>query len=115
MALKTCPECGSKHGARKKKCKCGHAFISKARSLSPEPGGWVLDDTQGMPKIEPPEPLPDGKLTNQEVGICVAYEGLGFAIYSLIPSNKIKDRHLAQLWRKARNEMQKIVEYLETT
>ena len=68
-----------------------------------------------MPKIEPPEPLPDGKLTNQEVGICVAYEGLGFAIYSLIPSNKIKDRHLAQLWRKARNEMQKIVEYLETT
>jgi hypothetical protein len=66
-----------------------------------------------MPKIEPPEPLPSGKLTNQEVATCIAYEGLGFAIYTLIPSSRIKDKRLAQLWKKARSEMQKIVEHLE--
>jgi hypothetical protein len=116
MALKTCPECSKKHGTRKKVCDCGYVFAGKHHPLYPEPGGWVLDTPKGLPKIYPPEPLPrDKKLTNQDVQDCIAYEGLGFAIYTLIPCDQIKDKRLAQLWRKTRTEMQKIVEHLEAT
>lgn len=114
MPSKTCPKCKKKHGSRKKVCECGHKFSGGKHPLSPEPGGWVIDKTKGLPLINPPEPLPKGKLTNRDVQDYVAYEGLGFSVYSLIPSSKIKDRKLAQLWKKARGEMQKIVEYLET-
>jgi hypothetical protein len=115
MALKTCPECDKKHGTRKKLCDCGYVFSGKANPLYPEPGTWVLDTPKGLPKVYPPEPLPDGKLTNQEVQDYLAYEGLGFAIHSAIPADRIKDKKLAQLWRKTRTEMQKIVKYLEAT
>lgn len=114
MPLKICPKCGEQHGPRKKACECGHVFIGDNHPLCPEPGGWILDIPKGLPKIQQPEPLPrDRKMTNREIQDYVAYEGLGFAIYSLISFNKIKDRRLAQLWKKARTEMQKVVEYLE--
>lgn len=35
--------------------------------LYPEPGGWLLDDLPGMPKVEQPEPLPHRKLKAAEV------------------------------------------------
>ena len=111
MPMKTCPECGKKHGTRRKVCDCGHAF--SRHPLYPEPGGWILDTSKGMPKIMPPDSLPKGKIETGDIQEHVAYEGLGFCIYSFIPVDRIKDKKLAQLWKKARVEMQKIVEYLE--
>lgn len=113
MPLKTCPDCEEPHGTRKKVCDCGYVFVKGNSTLFPEPGGWLLDLPQGS-KVEQPEPLPRGrKLTCSEVRDYVAYEGLGFSIYTLIPFDMIKDKRLAQHWKKARAEMQKIVEYLE--
>jgi hypothetical protein len=114
MPSKTCPECGEQHGSRKKKCKCGYVFIGGTHPLHPEPGGWILDTFKGLPGVRQPEPLPfDRKMTRGEVQEYIAYEGLGFSVYSLIPFDKIEDKQLAQLWKKARAEMQKIIEYLE--
>jgi hypothetical protein len=114
VPLKTCPECGEQHGPRKKECECGYAFITKGSSAShplvPEPGGWVLDTYKGLPEIEPPEPLPKGQLDVETVRDTVAYEGLGFCIYSLIPASRIKDRRLRKLWSDARAAMQKVQE-----
>jgi len=116
MPLKTCPECGAEHGPRKKECDCGYAFTTKSNHpLVPEPGGWVLDTGKGMPKIEPPEPLPRGQLDTEIVRDVISYEGLGFAIYSLIPASRISDPWLKKLWVKARNEMQRVVEYVYNT
>ena len=116
MPFKTCPKCKVKHGARKKQCDCGHSFTIGDHPLYPEPGGWIMDTLKGFPPIHEPEPIPRGrKITNEEVRDQVAYEGLGFSIYSWIPCNKIKDKQLATLWKKARAEMQKVVEYIEKT
>jgi len=113
MPLKVCPECGVKHGPRKKECDCGHAFIAKSNHpLIPEPGGWVLDTGRGMPKIEQPGPLPKGQLDTEIVRDIISYEGLGFTIYSLIPANRIKDRRLQKLWSDARAAMQKVQEHI---
>jgi len=109
--MKVCPVCNKEHGARKKECACGHVFGKHPLYL--EPGGWVLDIPKGMPKIAPPEPLPKGKIETADIQDHVKYDGLGFCIYYFIPVNRIKDKKLAQLWKKARAEMQKIVEYLE--
>lgn len=111
MATKTCLECGKKHGVRKKKCDCGYAFDK--HPLYPEPGGWILDIPKGMPKIALPEPLPKGKIETADIQERVKYDGLGFCIYYFIPTDRIKNKKLAQLWKRARAEMQKIVEYLE--
>jgi len=116
MPLKTCPECGAEHGPRKKECDCGYAFVTKSNHpLIPEPGGWVLDTGHGMPKIEPPEPLPKGQLDTETVRDIASYEGLGFTIYSFIPINRIADQQLRKLWGKAREAMQQIVEYIYDT
>jgi hypothetical protein len=113
VPLKTCPECGTEHGPRKKECDCGYAFVTKSNHpLVPEPGGWVLDTERGMPKIGPPEPLPKGQLDTEAVRDHVAYEGLGFCIYSLIPASRIKDRRLRKLWSDARAAMQKVQEHI---
>lgn len=110
MPLKTCPECDKKLGTRTKVCKCGHAFNKHPLVL--EPGGWVLDTYQGLPKIEPPSALPKGKLNVQQVYEQISYEGLGFCIYHLIPADRIKDRKLRKLWADARVALGKIEEYL---
>jgi hypothetical protein len=117
MPKKTCPQCKTTHGSRKKVCECGHDFGVKSNgkpsALYPEPGGWVLDKTRGMPSIDPPEPLPSGSIDLATLKHHVAYEGLGYCIYELIPSRKINDEKARSLWRKARQAMQAIVEYLD--
>lgn len=125
MPNKTCPQCNATHGVRKLVCDCGHDFGCKRTGkaavvtgqaphpLYPEPGGWVLDKIKGMPDIDPPEPLPLGLVDAATVKDYVAYEGLGFTIYSFIPADRIPDPELRRLWREARAAMQKVVEYLE--
>jgi hypothetical protein len=86
----------------------------KKKALSPEPGGWVLDPADGLPAVTPPGDLPEGLISSQELrDQWVAYEGLGFCVYSLIPVRKLDDAELRALWRKARQAMQDIVDYLE--
>lgn len=123
MPSKTCPQCSTVHGARKLVCDCGHNFECKRTGkeamksgdapLYPEPGTWVLDKMKKMPDINPPEDLPRGPVDVEVVKQNVLYEGLGFAIYSLIPAERISDPQLQKLWREARAAMQKIIEYLE--
>lgn len=82
--------------------------------LYPEPGAWVVDDIQGMPRLEPPPPLPDGPIPTDELrDQYVAYEGLGYCLYTYIPADRVEDKTLRALWRKARRAMQDVVEYLE--
>ncbi len=126
MPNKVCPQCDAIYGARKLVCDCGHDFGCKRAGkeavksgdaphpLYPEPGAWIFDKMKGMPDVDPPEPLPcDGLIDTVAVQEYVAYEGLGFAIYSLIPVERIFDSHLRTLWREARIAMQKVVEHLE--
>lgn len=114
MAKKTCPECGAEHGSRKLACDCGHEFQSKnSHPLYPEPGAWVANREKGLPKIQPPDPLPPGPVDASTVKEAVSYEGLGFTIYSFIPAKRISDPELRKLWREARTKMQKVVEYLD--
>jgi len=125
MPSKSCPQCNVTHGARKLKCDCGHDFGCKRvgkeavksgdapHPLYPEPGTWVLDKTKGMPDIDPPEDLPRGPVSVEALKQIVLYEGLGYAIYSYIPAERISDPHLRKLWRKARAAMQEVIEYLE--
>ncbi len=82
--------------------------------LYPEPGASVLSSYSGMPKLDPPEPLPRvGKLSVVEVIEHISYEGLGFCIYDYISSGKIEDAKLARLWKEARQALQAVVEYLD--
>ena len=86
----------------------------KQQNLNPEPGGWVMDEMKKMPRVRPPDELPDGpiptKLLRDQI---VAYEGLGYCIYEVVAASKIEDPKLRTLWRKARRAMQDIVEYME--
>lgn len=83
--------------------------------LYPEPGGWLLDDLPGMPKVEQPDPLPRSrKLEAAEVRDYVAYEGLGYCVFEYFPSGKIADERLATLWSEARVALRKVIDYLET-
>ena len=108
MPKKTCPKCSKQHGTRKRECECGHSFIKRV-----EPGGWVNDPTKGMPKIDHPGPLPEGKLSAEEVQDQIAYHGLGFCLWDYIPAARIKEAKLQTLWRAARKAMLNIVEHLE--
>jgi len=85
----------------------------KPHPLYPEPGANVLDDWSGMPKIKPPESLPKGKLTASQVQDYVTYEGLGFCVYSYIPSGKIADGELKELWETAREALFSLVSYMD--
>jgi hypothetical protein len=68
-----------------------------------------------MPKLSPPGELPDGLIGTKELrDEHIAYEGLGFCIYTYIPASKIEDSKLRVLWKDARAAMQKIVNYMET-
>ncbi len=125
MPNKTCPQCNAAHGARKLVCDCGHDFGCQRTGkeavksgdaphpLYPEPGGWVLDKMKGMPDINPPEPLPSGPVNAATVKDHVAYDGLGYTIYTFIPAERISDPELRRLWREARTAMQKVTDYLE--
>ena len=68
-----------------------------------------------MPAIQAPEPLPrEGQISSGAIrDDYVAYEGLGFCIYSYIPADKIQEPKLRKLWVKARQAMQEVVGYLE--
>ena len=118
MPMKSCPQCGAEHGARKLVCDCGHDFqckrAVKRHPLYPEPGAWVLDQVRGLPELPPPDPLPLGPVSASQVKEHVAHEGLGFCVYSYIPADRISDAGLRKLWTKARAAVQEIVEYLET-
>lgn len=126
MPNKQCPECHATFGARKLVCDCGYDFGCKRTGkeavkvgdaphpLYPEPGTWVLDKVKGLPDINPPDELPSGPIDVEVVKEIVAYEGLGFAIYSFIPAERISDPNLRKLWQEARAVMQKVVEHLET-
>lgn len=57
----------------------------------------------------PPDSLPHGKLSAEEVQDRVSYDGLGFCIYELILPEKIADPRLSQLWKEARAAMLRVV------
>ncbi len=89
--------------------------MPKKNRLYPEPGLWVADDRNGLPRIEPPESLPDGKISSVDLrDEQIAYHGLGFCIYSYIPPEKIEDIQLRKLWQKAQKAMREITKYLES-
>jgi hypothetical protein len=79
----------------------------------PEPGAWVWSQTQGMPHILPPDPLPKGKITAEEVLEFIAYEGLGSCLRCIDPK-KLTDKRLTNLWKKAQLASTEILAYLET-
>lgn len=120
MAIKACPKCGKEYGVRKLVCDCGHDFACKRGSktvdshpLYPEPGGWVVDGTKGMPKIEPPELLSCGQIDTATIKEIIAYEGLGYTLHSYIPADRIVDSELRKLWCEARRAMLRVIDYLE--
>ncbi len=87
---------------------------TKHNSLYPEPGSWVIDDRQGLPKIECPEPFADDNISPRNLrDEQIAYHGLGYCIYCYIPSEKIDDIPLRKLWQKAKRAMIDILAYLE--
>lgn len=81
--------------------------------IQAEPGAWVNDMPDGIPKPQPPEPLSEDKLSAHEIRELVAYEGLGFCIHSYIFPQRIADAELSQLWVKAKKSLQAVVDYLE--
>ena len=85
----------------------------KKHPLYPEPGAWVLDSCRGMPELDPPEPLPKGKLSTTKVIDAIEYEGLGFCVYHYISSGKIEDERLARLWEEARQSLMAVVKQLD--
>ena len=126
---KTCPSCDKEHGARKRKCECGHEFgskqarPSKAKTVKqtkhplgqkyvPSPGLWVFDLPKGMPAIHAPENLPSGPLNNQTVYDHAAYNGVGDSIAETIPSKRIADPKLRKLWKKAHDAIHDTWRYL---
>gem|GEM_PF-3321475 len=125
MAFKICPECAAKHGPRKKMCECGHYFVAGGKKptsilphpLYPEPGAGVLDDYHGLPKKDPPLPLPKSGLlaTDTIKNEYVAYEGLGYCIYSYLPADRLFSLALRAKWKRARKAMQEVVEFLDSS
>ena len=84
----------------------------KKRFGYPEPGAWPWREIKGMPKVYPPEPLPEGKLSDEEVKELIAYEGLGECLFCL-SSGKLQGAELRKLWVKAQDASRAIVEHLE--
>jgi hypothetical protein len=119
MPQKTCPNCDAQHGVRKLKCDCGYEFIKKKPATKKDQyigiGSWIQDIDKGMPKIDMPEPLPDQptKLTTRELSYYIAYEGICYCIFAYIDSTRIKDKKLAKMWQKAKEQLTEIVGYVE--
>ena len=85
----------------------------RKKRIKPEPGTWVNDEIKGMPKLHPPDDVPKSRITASQLREYIEYEGLGFCIYQYIPAERILNKRLAILWRKARIALAKIVDYLE--
>jgi len=68
-----------------------------------------------MPEVGEPQKIPYKRLlTACEIrDDFIAYDGLGFCVYTAIPAEKIADKELRRLWQEARAALQQIVEYLE--
>jgi hypothetical protein len=128
--IKTCPECGSFHGARTLICSCGYKFIKKTKILKQTerkgvirvkhplaeesdacPGLWVYDMPHGMPRITCPGEISDCA-NKQAVYDYVAYNGLGDSVFSYISSDKISDEELKELWKNATESLKKVWLYL---
>jgi len=113
MPYKIC-DCGAKSGVRSKKCgSCGESFEK------PMVGTWPIHynndrKRKDLPEIEPPAPLPSGKLTNKEIRDRLTYDGIDI-INGLIHPNKIKDKKLSKLWSDARKSIQQIIQYVYNT
>jgi len=77
----------------------------KPESEYPEPGTG---------EIGPALPRGDDKIPSWQIrDEYVSYEGLGFCVYTLIPSSMLEDKQLRILWATARQALQDIVEFLE--
>lgn len=76
----------------------------------------MLERTTGMPLLVAPGELPrESQLTLQEIrDEYVSYEGLGFCIFHYIPSKRIADPKLRDLWRKAKAALRDVVDCLES-
>lgn len=81
----------------------------RRHKLYPEPGAWVIDNYQRLPRIDPPKIFKLYDLTTKQVADLVEYEGLGYCIFSYISSEKIRDKALALKWKKAREAMLEVV------
>lgn len=86
--------------------------MPKLPNRYPEPGTWVDEREPGMPVLEEAKRA-TGSLSVRDVRDQVAYEGLGYCIYDLVPAGRIQDKRLRRLWSEARNAMLRIVNYLE--
>jgi hypothetical protein len=71
-----------------------------------------------MPKgMEPIEvkgcPIDADMMTTEDIRREVEYEGLGFCIYEYLPPNKIEDRVLRALWKRAKEAMRDVRVWIE--
>lgn len=53
------------------------------------------------------------RMTNKQIAQIVDREGLDYAITAYMDSEDFEDRHLAMLWSRAREILDKITEILE--
>jgi hypothetical protein len=122
---KICPKCKTECGVRTKICqKCKYDFARtpqkvnnktnrrrKKKTDTPS-GTWVYDLPPGMPKIQKPQPLPDGPVDNIVLYEYCVYNGFGNAIFEEIPNHKIADHVLRKKWQKAHDAMHEAWTYL---
>jgi len=99
--------------AKRKRRKPPKARLVKR--LVPEPGTWENKIPAGMPDLPKAKPVKATapKLTGREVYDKVQEDGLGHCIYDLIPADKISDKRLRILWKKARLSLRAVVDCLE--
>jgi len=122
MPYKKCEACGELNGVRAKACKKCSAVLTKkeksakiASSMHIEKnatGTWVYDHKKGMPDIEYPEPIGTTTLSNSEIKENIEYHGLGYCIFYYISSKKIQDAELAEKWKKAKEAILAVQDYL---
>lgn len=86
--------------------------MPKLPNRYPEPGTWVDERNPGMPVLDEAKQSTNS-LSVRDVRDRIAYEGLGYCIYDLVPADKIRDKRLHCLWSKARDAMLQVVNYLE--
>ena len=123
MPYKICKSCGESNGVRCKSCKkCNAPFTPKQsiknkniEAIEKIAGGTWRDEKpiKGMPQIETPEPLGNGKLSMEEIKEAVRYEGVGYAILHYIQPEQIPDSTLRAMWKTCKAQMSEIVGYLE--
>jgi hypothetical protein len=125
MPHKICVKCNKQCGVRTKICECGEPFTKKDKvpvnniddkTLAQKSiGTWINDIPKGMPKVSMPAGLESEPklLDNKTIKHYVSYEGLGFAITTYIPVDRIEDEKLKEMWDEAKQKMIEIIDYLE--